>query len=36
MGADLDVQSEPGQGAEFTLHLPAVTGRRPSVADLVH
>jgi len=36
MGAELDVQSEPGQGAEFTLHLPAATGRRPSVVDLVH
>ena len=36
MGAELDVRSEPGQGAEFTLHLPAATGRRPSVVDLVH
>jgi signal transduction histidine kinase len=36
MGADLDVQSELGRGAEFTLHLRAATGRRPSVVDLVH
>jgi signal transduction histidine kinase len=36
MGAELDVQSELGQGAEFTLHLPATSAeRRPSVADLV-
>ena len=36
MGAELDVQSEPGQGAEFTLHLPARSPkRRPSVVDLV-
>jgi signal transduction histidine kinase len=36
MDAELDVQSEPGQGAEFTLHLRAPSAeRRPSVADLV-
>jgi len=36
MGAELDVRSEPGQGAEFTVHLPAPSqGRRPSVIDLV-
>jgi PAS domain S-box-containing protein len=36
MGAELDVQSEPGQGAEFTLHLRAPShGRTPSVVDLV-
>jgi PAS domain S-box-containing protein len=36
MGAELDVQSELGQGAEFTLHLPAASSeRRPSVVDLV-
>lgn len=36
MGAELDVQSELGQGAEFTLHLSAAsTERLPSVVDLV-
>jgi two-component system phosphate regulon sensor histidine kinase PhoR len=35
MGAELDVQSEPGQGAEFTLHLPTTSERLPSVVDLV-
>jgi signal transduction histidine kinase len=36
MGAALDVQSQPGQGAEFTLHLRApAPGHRPSLADLV-
>jgi signal transduction histidine kinase len=35
MGAELDVQSELGQGAEFTLHLAAPAQQRPSVADLV-
>ena len=36
MGAELDVQSEPGQGAEFTLHLQAPAGDRlPSVVDLM-
>ena len=33
MGAELDVQSEPGQGAEFTLHLPTpAAGRPPALA----
>jgi PAS domain S-box-containing protein len=36
MGAEVDVQSELGQGAEFTLHLQALSPeRRPSVVDLV-
>jgi len=36
MGAELDVQSELGQGAEFTLHLRVASPeRRPSVVDLV-
>ena len=35
MNAELDVKSEPGQGAEFTLHLRAATGRRPQLVDLV-
>ena len=36
MDAELDVHSEPGQGAEFTLHLrtPAA-GRRSQLIDLV-
>jgi PAS domain S-box-containing protein len=36
MDAELDVDSEPGQGAQFTLHLrtPAA-GRRPQLVDLV-
>jgi len=36
MDAELDVESEPGNGAEFTLHLrtPAA-GRRPQLVDLV-
>lgn len=35
MGASLDVQSEVGQGAEFTLRLTTAAERRPSVIDLV-
>jgi two-component system phosphate regulon sensor histidine kinase PhoR len=36
MDADLTVRSEPGQGAEFTLHLrPPEPARRPGVAELV-
>jgi signal transduction histidine kinase len=36
MDADLDVASEPGQGAEFTLHLRTPAGgRRPQLVDLV-
>jgi signal transduction histidine kinase len=35
MKAELDVQSELGQGAEFTLHLPSAVERSPSVVDLV-
>jgi len=36
MEADLDVASEPGQGAEFTLHLREPSnGRRPQLIDLV-
>jgi signal transduction histidine kinase len=37
MGAALDVQSEVGQGAEFTLHLHAAAAEpTPSIVDLVH
>jgi signal transduction histidine kinase len=36
MGAELDVESEPGHGAEFTLHLRApAPGARPTLVDLV-
>ena len=35
MGATLGVQSEVGQGAEFTVRLPVPAQRRPSVIDLV-
>jgi signal transduction histidine kinase len=34
MGADLDVESQPGDGAEFTLRLPPPT-RRGALIDLI-
>jgi signal transduction histidine kinase len=34
MGAELTLKSEPGQGAEFTLHLPLPKKPRPALVDL--
>jgi signal transduction histidine kinase len=35
MGAEVTVESEPGEGAEFTVHLPSLSGARTNVVDLV-